>query len=309
MRSTDFGRHALSSCAVAALLAGCGALRQAQGDTQPPIAQNATTEAFSRITRSQTFHFTGGKQNFIVPANVVSLSIDALGAAAGGDKALAAHGGRVYATLPVHSGERLAIFVGGRAHQTQGGYNGGGSGGYYHDSQSYGGGGATDVREGGDAVRDRILVAAGGGGRAEYGRLGHGIGGDGGGRTGDPGGSGWVGYSGSSGGGGGGGDQKHGGKGGYYGGGCTNGSRGANGSLGIGGTGGSAGECDDDSAGNGGAGGGGYYGGGGGGGGGYYGGGGGGGGGSSYVGPNATKYRFWKGWKSADGNGLVIIRW
>src|SRR5580698_10406035 len=66
MRCTDFGRHALSSCAVAALLAGCGALRQAQGDTQPPIAQNATTEAFSRITRSQTFHFTGGKQNFIV---------------------------------------------------------------------------------------------------------------------------------------------------------------------------------------------------------------------------------------------------
>jgi hypothetical protein len=37
MKSLDFGRCALTGCVAAAMLAGCGALRQAQDDMQPPI--------------------------------------------------------------------------------------------------------------------------------------------------------------------------------------------------------------------------------------------------------------------------------
>jgi hypothetical protein len=37
MRSLDLGRLALTTCVAGALLAGCGALRQAQDDMQPPI--------------------------------------------------------------------------------------------------------------------------------------------------------------------------------------------------------------------------------------------------------------------------------
>jgi hypothetical protein len=37
MRIPSFCRYALSSCAAVAMLAGCGALRQAQDDVQPPI--------------------------------------------------------------------------------------------------------------------------------------------------------------------------------------------------------------------------------------------------------------------------------
>ena len=37
MKHLEFGRVALSSCIAAALLAGCGVLRQAQDDMQPPI--------------------------------------------------------------------------------------------------------------------------------------------------------------------------------------------------------------------------------------------------------------------------------
>jgi hypothetical protein len=70
----------------------------------------------------------------------------------------------VFVELPVVPGERLAIFVGGTPSGPAGGYNGGGSGvastsGYSGYFDSYGGGGATDIREGGSALRDRILVA------------------------------------------------------------------------------------------------------------------------------------------------------
>jgi hypothetical protein len=36
---------------------------------------------------------------------------------------------------------------------------------------------------------------------------------------------------------------------------------------------------------------------------------GGGGGGAYYVEPDAIKFRMWKGWKNAIGNGLVVCSW
>jgi hypothetical protein len=45
MRSLGFSRCALSICVAAAMLGGCGVLRQAQDDTQPPIGVPSATSA------------------------------------------------------------------------------------------------------------------------------------------------------------------------------------------------------------------------------------------------------------------------
>ncbi|MGB8964955.1 MAG: glycine-rich protein [Candidatus Cybelea sp.] len=85
------------------------------------------------------------------------------------------NGGIVTATIAVTPGETLAIFVGGEgtgdtsncSPGSDGGFNGGGAGG----SENYclngtGGGGASDVRQGGDELGDRVIVAGRGGGGA-----------------------------------------------------------------------------------------------------------------------------------------------
>ena len=92
-----------------------------------------------------------------------------------------ARGGRVFAELPVISGEHLAVFVGGAANGTSGGFNGGGSAKFYTSSGGYGGGGASDIREGGVSLHDRILVVGGGGGQGGFNYDGYGAGGKGGG--------------------------------------------------------------------------------------------------------------------------------
>ena len=75
-------------------------------------------------------------------------------------------GGRVRAVIPVTPRERLVIYVGGDASGATAGFNGGGSGapGGYITEHGYGGGGASDVREHGDRLWDRIVIAGGGGG-------------------------------------------------------------------------------------------------------------------------------------------------
>ncbi|GAB3833858.1 tail fiber domain-containing protein [Hymenobacter jeollabukensis] len=130
-----------------------------------------------------TFSFTGATQTWTVPPNVTSVQVDMAGARGrtidncsncyrGG------RGGRVQATLAVTPGQVLTIEVGGdRGYNPatlyqDGGYNGGGRG-------SEPGGGATDIRLGGTALTNRVLVAGGGGGSGYYAR-----GGPGGGLTG-----------------------------------------------------------------------------------------------------------------------------
>ncbi len=315
MRIPDMSRCALCMCAAAALLAGCGG-------SQPPIA--ATFDAYDNnaLPHQQTFHYTAKRQRFKVPAGVTTLAIVARGGAGEGILTYGSRsgrGGRVYAKVPVRPGETLYVFVGGAGFAFSGGdyggFNGGGDPGACCDG-GRGGGGASDVRENGTDLKDRILVASGGGGQGGY-QNGGGAGGAGGGLAGGPGGTGSYVGSGGGGGGGSGGTQSRGGSGGsrapkscYS---CGIGERGKRGRLGVGGQGGHGGFGDTSDTDGGG--GGGYHGGGGGGGGEGGGGGadgspgGGGGGGSSYVEPGASKFRTWSGWKNATGNGLVVFSW
>jgi hypothetical protein len=320
IRNTD--RDAVASVIRSAFCIGAaGVLLSACGGSSMPRASNDASNVPTALKNNKIFDYTGKKQTFVVPVGVTRLSVIARGAWGVGNTPFAAYPGRVYALIGVHGGDKLYVFVGGAGVRQTGGFNGGGSGGNDGSGSGgvgYGGAGASDVRIGGDALKDRIVVAAGGGG------AGNGMrvylfdsGGDGGGMVGDPGIGGATSRSGSEGGGGGGGGaQTEGGSGGTGGQGSSgNGDAGENGVLGSGGNGGNGDSKTSYAYGGGG---GGYYGGGGGGGAGlentpdyFYCGscnGGGGGGGSSYVEPSAIKSQMWTGWRQS-GNGRVIFSW
>src|SRR5580658_2822093 len=194
-------------------------------------------------TKSETFYYTGAQQTFIVPADVKHVTITAMGAGTP-----SAHGGLVAATIAVKPGEPLAIFVGGERKGSTGGYNGGGYGGTYQCPTctliADGGAGASDVRQGGTALNDRVLVAGGAGGKGGKGQYHGGLGGIGGGLTGKRGrhgvssSTGHPKVFGGGGGGGTGGTQTEGGAGGAGGQGSYFGGPGEQGALGEGGVGG-----------------------------------------------------------------------
>jgi subtilisin-like proprotein convertase family protein len=250
--------------------------------SSPVITDNCSTP----VSGSATFGFTGGMQTFVVPVGVTSLTVDAYGASAGGG----AGGGRVQTTLAVSAGQTLNIFVGGQGSNCSncpGGFNGGGNaGGTFGNEGS--GGGASDIRIGGIALANRVVVAGGGGGNGGWAGAGGGAGGN---TIANGGGTGQAG-------GGSGGGIGSGGTGGFG----NGGPSGGNGSFGQGGNGG--GFCY-----GGGGGGGGYYGGGGG------GGdcdaccsdGGGGGGGSSFAGAGTSGTIHSAGVNS--GSGQIILNW
>lgn len=114
---------------------------------------------------------------FTVPAGITSITIEAIGASGGQgaptgglDEGL---GGRVTATIAVTPDEVLQVNVGGVGGSgdsgNAGGCNGGARGGFDLTPQTpggfgAGGGGASDVRQGGTALADRVVVAGGGGG-------------------------------------------------------------------------------------------------------------------------------------------------
>jgi hypothetical protein len=240
----------------------------------------------------QSFQFTGSMQSFVIPAGVTQITIDCYGAQ-GFDSQFGGRGGHARAQRSVNPGETYYVFVGGEGTGNNGGWNGGestaaGSGCLSTTGGTGYGGGASDVRFGGTALSNRIIVAGGGGGMGLSGPCGNTSplpGGAGGGLTGAPG------ASAPSATGGGGGSQSSGGSAG-----SGNFGSATAGSLGQGGD-----RCPGDMTGGDG-------------GGGYYGGGGGGGnngcnrgaggGGSNYFGGlspliNAQGVR--------SGNGLVVI--
>jgi hypothetical protein len=146
------------------------------------------------------FHFTGAPQHYVVPDGVCSVTVEALGAQGGGGSITTwfawvsgGHtvfnlpepgglGARATSTISVTPGESLQVDVGGKGdveglvddgasgfstpHAGQGGWNGGGDGGTdaNHRATAGGGGGASDVRQGGSGLDDRVVVAGGGGG-------------------------------------------------------------------------------------------------------------------------------------------------
>ena len=323
MTTLAFGYHSLSVSVVAILLAGCGGSQ--------PSSNALGVRSQSASHGSETFSYTGAEQAFTVPTGVTQVTITARGASGPQGRNYGScyyrgdNGGRVQATIPVTSGEALAIFVGGEGGMGGacgngsggglGGFNGGGnggapgaSGGSGNDSGN-GGGGASDVRQGGDGLKNRVVVAGGGAGGGVNVGYGAGKGGKGGGIVGGHG-NGCYQLS-PDGCGGTGGTQSQGGKGGrgghrqFF----NPGARGRRGELGIGGDGGGG----TFYSGTGGGGGGGGYDGGGGGGAGSWstsgvGGGGGGGGGSSYIEPGATYITDRRGGER-PGNGEITISW
>ncbi|HEY1680592.1 MAG TPA: glycine-rich protein [Candidatus Tumulicola sp.] len=322
MKNSICGVDALILCLAATALSSCSAY-------QPPTATPAARAQIAAQISSQTFKYTGAEQVFRVPRGVTEITVLARGGGtpsgdygSSGPYFTGSNGGLVQATIPVKPGERLAIFVGGKGQLGLsgagglGGFNGGGIGGVGIDYSAFftdggcGGAGASDVRVGGDRLKDRVIVAGGGGGPGIGGGFyGGGAGGLGGGNIGGPGGSGFPGNP--SGFGGLGGTQSAGGAGGPGGqrSGFPQGIPGDPGKLGRGGLGGGRKQLH---AGGGGGGGGGYYGGGGGGSGtpstSGVGGGGGGGGGSSYVEPGATHVKNIQAGASS-GNGKVVLSW
>jgi hypothetical protein len=135
------------------------------------------------LASETAFRFTGEPQEFIVSADVTSITVHAFGAPGGAGwnadgggsvKGSGGLGGSVEATLPVTPGETLYIYLGGAGEDATGagpgagGWNGGGDGGGSVEGHSGGGGGGAsdirrDVQDDGPGLDDRILVAGGGG--------------------------------------------------------------------------------------------------------------------------------------------------
>lgn len=143
---------------------------------------------------TETFSYTGADQTFTVPTGVRTITVDAQGAEGGPERTSLfgfntpkGKGGRVVCDLDVTPGEILHLRVGGQGGlgntgvRGAAGYNGGAQGG----TGAGGGGGASDVRQGGTDLADRVVVAGGGGGAGANNTDGvHGGGGNGGGGNG-----------------------------------------------------------------------------------------------------------------------------
>ena len=168
-----------------------------------PVALNAIIDYDSTASPagpdSLVLTYSGAMQTFTVPTGVTSITVDAYGAQGGNAVGYASgwssgsvnrsggYGGRVEATLTVTPGQVLNLFVGGQGSISSGGFNGGGAPASCSGTEVIwaGGGGATDIRTGGTAYTDRILVAGGGGGAAGSASSSYvGTGGNGGGLTG-----------------------------------------------------------------------------------------------------------------------------
>ncbi len=147
----------------------------ASGDTFT-VSPTSTTTYYAQSQAEiiqNTFNYTGGAQTFTVPAGITQIDIDAYGARGGNsyNTTGVGLGGRVQTTMDVTPGQVLNIYVGGEGasyagygNLLAGGWNGGGNG--TNTGQGGGGGGATDIRIGGTALSNRVLVAGGAGGKA-----------------------------------------------------------------------------------------------------------------------------------------------
>ncbi|MBK7692632.1 MAG: T9SS type A sorting domain-containing protein [Bacteroidetes bacterium] len=136
-----------------------------------PVTPLATTTYYASAASqflpsgSQTFNYTGAPQTFIVPPGVTSVTINAFGAQGFGQPGAVApisvpgNGGRAQGLMAVTPGQVLTVYVGGQGAAPSNGWNGGGLG-----KGGVNGGGASDVRTGGVALGDRVIVAGGGGG-------------------------------------------------------------------------------------------------------------------------------------------------
>lgn len=125
-----------------------------------------------------TFNYTGSVQTYVVPAGITSITIECYGAQGGhggpSTTGLGGLGGYAVGELTVTPGQTLNVYVGGQGQSYvlngTGGFNGGaGTNATSDDDKRPGcGGGASDVRVGGTALTDRVIVAGGGGGASGW---------------------------------------------------------------------------------------------------------------------------------------------
>ena len=157
------------------------------GCWRSPRPASATTETFS---------FTGAAQTWTVPAGVTEATFDLLRGAGSAGRVVtppsaAGLGARATATIPVTPGDSIQVNVGGQAPSVRGLQRRGRR--RPAPAPVGGGGGASDIRIGGTALTDRVLVAGGGGGPGQTScNNASTAGGDGGGLSGLDGGSGGV---------------------------------------------------------------------------------------------------------------------
>ena len=122
-------------------------------------------------TTSLTFNYTGTMQSFIVPSGVTYIDVLMWGGGGGSytnQSANAGYGLLLSANIPIMSGTTCYLYVGGQGmgydwshtpNPFMGGFNGGGNG---SSAYGYAGGGASDIRIGGTALQNRVVVAGGG---------------------------------------------------------------------------------------------------------------------------------------------------
>lgn len=132
---------------------------------------------------SIVFGYTGAQQSLQIPARVFQIQIEAFGAQAGNPsdfQGTPGSGGSAVYILSVTPGDTIYIYVGGQGGDPVldgisggyfggvGGFNGGATGGSGGTGGGGGGGGASDVRVGGFALANRVVIAGGGGGAAPF---------------------------------------------------------------------------------------------------------------------------------------------
>lgn len=107
-----------------------------------------------------TFEYEGNYRTWSTPVTAI-YTFELIGGAGGNSGGgQGGRGGLVRATRTLNAGQTIYIYVGGGGTTGSAGWNGGGT----PASGKGGGGGATDIRMGGTALGNRVLVAGGGGG-------------------------------------------------------------------------------------------------------------------------------------------------
>jgi len=152
---------------------GTGQLSTNASYTTPTISTTTTyyvgtAAQGGAVNGTQTFNYTAGIQTFTAPVTG-NYTVTLFGAQGGnGLNTTGGLGGQATGSLALTAGQTISVYVGGKGGNAGGvmGWNGGGQGGIDSGAGQHGGsgGGATDIRAGGNALANRVIVAGGGAG-------------------------------------------------------------------------------------------------------------------------------------------------
>jgi gliding motility-associated-like protein len=152
---------------------GTGQLSTNASYTTPTISTTTTyyvgtAAQGGALNGTQTFNYTAGIQTFTAPVTG-NYTVTLFGAQGGnGLNTTGGLGGQATGSLALTAGQTISVYVGGKGGNAGGvmGWNGGGQGGLDVGAGQHAGsgGGATDIRVGGTALANRVIVAGGGAG-------------------------------------------------------------------------------------------------------------------------------------------------